>query len=179
MHKLYDREIKYLAYDMQRKEIVEVSKIDFVGKWIYRKGSNQCYKFEDVEILEYSGNQDIHKKDIYEGHILLNPKTGFYYEVKFMVDRFVIERDLKSDPHRRKTQQTDPSSTSFTPSSHQWILGSSEANYEKNTGFELSDLYPTCEELEIAGFIFQKDLLEKVGYSKIHNQDLSKNQTNF
>ena len=137
MQKIYTREIKYLAYDIQSKEIVEVSKIDFVDKWIYRKDSNQMYKFEDVEILEYSGNQDMNENDIYEGHVLLDPETNLYYEVLFRADRFMIERRIRD---------------------------------EDNPGYQLADLYPQCEDLKIVGFIFQKDLLEKVGYSKIHDQ---------
>jgi hypothetical protein len=167
MRKLYERESKYLAYDIENKEIFELSKIDFIDKWVHKKNSIQVYKFEDVELLEYSGNQDINGKDIYEGHILLDPKTGFYYEVLFIADRFVLERNLQ--PFRAgATQQTNPSSISFTASSLQWLLGSSQANYKENKGYELADLYPFCEELEVVGFIFE--LIQKVGYSKLYDQ---------
>jgi hypothetical protein len=39
----------------------------------------------------------------------------------------------------------------------------------KNPGYELSDLYPTNEELEVAGNIFEHpDLLAKVGYPSLY-----------
>jgi hypothetical protein len=137
MEKIYSREIKYLAYNIQEKEIFEVKRIDLIDKWIYKKDSNQCFKFEDVEILQFTNNQDMDEKDIYEGHVLFNPETNRYFEVLFRADRFMIERRL--------TEKDNP-------------------------GYELADLYPANEDLKIVGFIFEKDLLEKVGYSSIHEE---------
>ena len=92
------REIKFRALVKDRKAIFEVILIDYVSKKVTylleRVGhllSVRDAKFNDVELMQYTGIKDKDNKEIYEGDILFESFGERYYKVVFENGSFRAE----------------------------------------------------------------------------------------
>lgn len=89
------REIKFRAWVKEKKAIFEVILIDYVSKKVTylleRVGhllSIRDAKFNNVELMQYTGLKDKNNKEIYEGDILFESFGERYYKVVFENGRF-------------------------------------------------------------------------------------------
>ena len=84
------REIKFRAWVKEKKAIFEVILIDYVSKkvtYIVERTEHLLNirhdKFNDVELMQYTGLTDMMEKEIYEGDILFESFGERYYKVVF------------------------------------------------------------------------------------------------
>ena len=86
------REIKFKAWDKLNKDMFNVESINFQERRVY-KNTVSYRKFEDIDLMQYTGLKDKNGKEIYEGDIvtLHNGK----YKVIFNTEeaRFVLRDD--------------------------------------------------------------------------------------
>lgn len=94
------REIKFRAWVKDRKAIFEVILIDYVSKKVTylleRVGhllSIRYEKFNNIELMQYSGLTDVMEKEIYEGDILFESFGERYYKVVFENGSFRAEAE--------------------------------------------------------------------------------------
>jgi len=92
------REIKFRAWVKDRKAIFEVISIDYVSKkvtYIVERTGHLLNirhdKFNDVELMQYTGIKDKDNKEIYEGDILFESFGERYYKVVFENGSFRAE----------------------------------------------------------------------------------------
>ena len=92
------REIKFRAWVKEKKAIFEVISIDYVTKKVTylleRVGhllSIRDAKFNDVELMQYTGLEDKNGKEIYEGDIVFESFGENYYKVIFENGSFRAE----------------------------------------------------------------------------------------
>lgn len=101
-----NRDIKFRAWVKDRKAIFEVILIDYVSKKITylleRVGhllNIRHDKFNDVELMQYSGLTDMMEKEIYEGDILFESFGERYYKVVFENGSFRAEFEGDFEEH--------------------------------------------------------------------------------
>ncbi len=92
------REIKFRAWVKEKKAIFEVILIDYVSKkvtYIVERTGHLLNirhdKFNDVELMQYTGIKDKDNKEIYEGDILFESFGERYYKVVFENGSFRAE----------------------------------------------------------------------------------------
>ena len=92
------REIKFRAWVKDRKAIFEVILIDYVSKkvtYIVERTGHLLNirhdKFNDIELMQYTGIKDKDNKEIYEGDILFESFGERYYKVVFENGSFRAE----------------------------------------------------------------------------------------
>ena len=100
------REIKFRIWVKDRKAIFEVILIDYVRKkvtYIVERTGHLLNirhdKFNDVELMQYTGIKDKDNKEIYEGDILFESFGERYYKVVFENGGFRAEFKGDFDEH--------------------------------------------------------------------------------
>ena len=90
-----EREIKFRAWNKQKKEIMKVSSISLENKEIAVKdfGTYHFFRIKDIELMQYIGLKDKNDKEIYEGDIVLvkpgGTSTWYKTVVKFKEGAFI------------------------------------------------------------------------------------------
>lgn len=91
------REIKFKAWDKLNKEMFNVESINFQERRVY-KDDVSYRKFNDIDIMEYTGLKDKNNKEIYEGDILFESFGEEYFKVVFEDGSFRVETEEYSLP---------------------------------------------------------------------------------
>ena len=86
------REIKFRAWDKSNEEMFNVESINFQERRVYKDTVTYC-KFDNIELMEYTGLKDLAGKEIYEGDILFESSGDEYYKVVFENGSFRAEVD--------------------------------------------------------------------------------------
>ena len=89
------REIKFRAWDKLSKEMFNVESINFQERKVYRDIVSYR-KFNDIELMQYTGLKDKNGKEIYEGDIV-KFKDCSIDGTKEFYNIGVIEREGKRD----------------------------------------------------------------------------------
>ena len=101
-----NRDIKFRAWVKDRKAIFEVVLINYVTKKVTylleRVGhllNVRNDKFNDIELMQYTGLKDKNEKEIYEGDILFESFGERYYKVVFENGSFRAEFEGDFEEH--------------------------------------------------------------------------------
>lgn len=101
-----NRDIKFRAWVKDRKAIFEVVLINYVTKkvtYLFERVGHLLNirhdKFNDVELMQYSGLTDMMEKEIYEGDILFESFGERYYKVVFENGSFRAEFEGEFEEH--------------------------------------------------------------------------------
>ena len=101
-----NRDIKFRAWVKDRKARFEVILINYVSKkvtYLFERVGHllniRHEKFNDVELMQYSGLTDMMEKEIYEGDILFESFGERYYKVVFENGSFRAEFEGDFEEH--------------------------------------------------------------------------------
>ena len=101
-----NRDIKFRAWVKDRKAIFEVVLINYVTKkvtYLFERVGHllniRHEKFNDIELMQYSGLTDMMEKEIYEGDILFESFGERYYKVVFKNGSFRAEFEGDFEDH--------------------------------------------------------------------------------
>jgi phage protein len=101
-----NRDIKFRAWVKDRKAIFEVVLINYVTKkvtYLFERVGHllniRHEKFNDIELMQYSGLTDMMEKEIYEGDILFESFGERYYKVVFENGSFRAEFEGDFEEH--------------------------------------------------------------------------------
>ncbi|ATV35928.1 YopX family protein [Fusobacterium pseudoperiodonticum] len=101
-----NRDIKFRAWVKDRKAIFEVVLINYVTKkvtYLFERVGHllniRHEKFNDIELMQYSGLTDMMEKEIYEGDILFESFGEKYYKVVFENGSFRAEFEGDFEEH--------------------------------------------------------------------------------
>lgn len=101
-----NRDIKFRAWVKDRKAIFEVVLINYVTKnvtYLFERVGHllniRHEKFNDIELMQYSGLTDMMEKEIYEGDILFESFGERYYKVVFKNGSFRAEFEGDFEEH--------------------------------------------------------------------------------
>lgn len=92
------REIKFRAWDKINKDMFNVESINFQERRVY-KDTVSYRKFEDIDLMQYTGLKDKNNKEIYEGDILFESFGERYYKVVFENGSFRAEFEGEFEEH--------------------------------------------------------------------------------
>ena len=84
------REIKFRVWDKINKDMFNVESINFQERRVY-KDTVSYRKFEDIDLMQYTGLKDKNNKEIYEGDILFESFGERNYKVVFKNGSFRTE----------------------------------------------------------------------------------------
>ncbi|WP_338986967.1 hypothetical protein HUW75_04025 [Fusobacterium polymorphum] len=84
------REIKFRAWDKINKDMFNVESINFQERRVY-KDTVSYRKFEDIDLIQYTGLKDRNNKEIYEGDILSDGNIKKLHKVVFENGSFRAE----------------------------------------------------------------------------------------
>lgn len=86
------RKIKFRAWDKLNKEMINFESINFQERRVY-KDTVSYRKFNDIELMQYTGLKDMKGKEFYEGDILFETFREEYFKVVFENGSFRAEVD--------------------------------------------------------------------------------------
>ena len=86
------REIKFRTWDKLNKEMFNIESINFQERRVYKDAVSYS-KFNDIELMQYTGLKDMDGKEIYEGDILFESFREEYFKVVFENGSFRAEAD--------------------------------------------------------------------------------------
>ena len=86
------RKIKFRAWDKLNKEMINFESINFQERRVY-KDTVSYRKFNDIELMQYTGLKDMKGKEFYEGDILFESFGEEYSKIVFDNGSFRAEVD--------------------------------------------------------------------------------------
>lgn len=86
------REIKFRAWDKLNKDMFNVESINFQERRVY-KDTVSYRKFNDVEVMQYTGLKDEYDDEIYEGDIVTLHNSKYKVIFNSKEARFVLRDD--------------------------------------------------------------------------------------